>query len=49
VLSELDSKRQSFILGSIEHGQVFITCCDDIAVSTYHNGRVIKVDNGELK
>ena len=27
VLSELDGKRQSFVLNRIRGGQVFITCC----------------------
>jgi len=48
VLSELDKTRQGFILGRIEHGQVFITCCDDTAISTAHSGKTIRIDNGEL-
>jgi len=46
VLSELDSKRQSFILGRIKHGQVFITCCDDTAVTANHNGKTLRIENG---
>jgi len=48
VLSELDSKRQGFILGRIRLGQVFITCCDENAASATHNGATIKVENGKL-
>ena len=48
VLSELDSKRQSFILGRIKHGQVFVTCCDDTAVSNYHSGKTLRIDNGQV-
>jgi len=48
VLSELDSKRQSFILGRITNGQVLITCCDDVAVSNVPNGKIIKVEAGEI-
>jgi len=49
VLSELDSKRQSFILSRIKHGQVFITCCDDTAVTAYHDGRTLRVENGRIQ
>jgi len=48
VLSELDSKRQSFILGRIKHGQVFITCCDDTAISSGHKGKTLRIDNGSI-
>jgi len=48
VLSELDSKRQNFILGRIKHGQVFITCCDDTAVAAYNNGKILRVENGNI-
>jgi len=47
VLSELDSKRQSFILERIKFGQVFITCCDDTAVSGSHNGKALRIENGQ--
>jgi len=49
VLSELDSMRQSFILGRIKNGQVLITCCDDGAVNTNNGGRIMKIENGKLK
>jgi len=47
VLSELDSSRQSFILGRIKHGQVFITCCDD-GMASAHEGNVIRVESGKI-
>lgn len=46
VLSELDGKRRSFILGSIRSGQVFITCCDDSAASEAHGGAVLRIEKG---
>ena len=51
VLSELDSKRQGFILGRIRHGQVLITCCDDSATSATsdtYGGAVLRVENGRI-
>jgi len=49
VLSELDSKRQGFILGRIRSGQVFITCCDDGAAKAARGGATIRIENGTLK
>jgi len=48
VLSELDSKRQGFILSRIKYGQVFITCCDDSAVSTRQNSKTLQIENGKI-
>jgi len=48
VLSELDSKRQSFILSKIKNGQVFITCCDDTVVTSCTSGKTLRVENGGL-
>lgn len=48
VLSELDSRRQSFVLERIENGQVFITCCDETVVSLSGGVRIIKIENGCL-
>ena len=48
VLSELDPKRQGFILDSITHGQVLITCCDDLVMQ----GRdvfCIRIEGGKLQ
>jgi len=48
VLSELDSKRQGFILGRIRNGQVFITCCDEGAAQANRSGATIRIENGKL-
>ncbi|MCL2201703.1 MAG: DNA replication/repair protein RecF [Oscillospiraceae bacterium] len=49
VLSELDPKRQSFILGKIENGQVLITCCDETGAACLVGGKIIRIENGMLK
>jgi len=49
VLSELDSKRQSFILGKIATGQVMITCCDESAALNAFGGSVLRIENGKWK
>jgi len=47
VLSELDAKRQNFILGRITRGQVFITCCDDLRMLKDKTS-CIRVDDGKI-
>jgi len=49
VLSELDSKRRGFILGSIKCGQVFITCCDESVALDAPCGAAIRIENGKLE
>ncbi len=44
VLSELDAKRQDFVLNQITQGQVFITCCEPGRFSKL--GQTISVQNG---
>ena len=46
VLSELDEKRQSFILNNVKDSQVFITCCDISSVLRLSAGKVFQVKNG---
>lgn len=46
VLSELDAKRQDFVLNQIKTGQVFITCCERDRVTEL--GKVITVKSGKL-
>ena len=46
VLSELDPKRQEFVLNRISGGQVFITCCEDDRLSRLLNGKVFHIQNG---
>ena len=49
VLSELDEKRQSFILGRIADGQVFVTCCDDSAASAACGATILRVEDGKIE
>lgn len=48
VLSELDPKRQEFVLNRINGGQVFITCCEDDRLSQLLGGKVLHVNGGTL-
>ncbi len=49
VLSELDPKRQEFVLNRITGGQVFITCCEDDRLPKMLGGKVLHIQNGTLK
>ncbi len=46
VLSELDPRRQEYVLNRIGGGQVFITCCEDDRLSALTAGRVFHVAEG---
>ena len=46
VLSELDARRQDFVLNQIKTGQVFITCCETDKLSEI--GAVTMIKNGQL-
>ncbi|MBR0144063.1 MAG: DNA replication/repair protein RecF [Clostridia bacterium] len=48
VLSELDPKRQRFILNHVEGGQVFITCCDEAPLSAVREGKVFELREGKI-
>ena len=48
VLSELDARRQEFVLNRITAGQVFITCCEEGALSRLRDGGVFHIRNGAL-
>lgn len=48
VLSELDPKRQEFVLNRINGGQVFITCCESERLSRLVKGKVLRIENGRL-
>ena len=48
VLSELDPKRQEFVLNRIHGGQVFITCCEDDRLPQMLGGKVLHIRGGEL-
>ena len=48
VLSELDPKRQAFVLNRIQGGQVFITCCEEDKLDGLEGGRAFHIKNGAL-
>ena len=49
VLSELDSKRQEFVLNRIGGGQTLISCCEDEEISKKTGGKVIFVERGRIR
>lgn len=49
VLSELDLKRQNYILNYIKNKQVFITCCDKSYFQNLQKEKVFYMKNGEVK
>ena len=48
VLSELDPKRQEYVLNRISGGQVFITCCENDRLDRLQAGRLFHIQNGEV-
>ena len=46
VLSELDEKRQDFVLNQIKSGQVLITCCEPGRFTKL--GKTMEISNGQL-
>ena len=48
VLSELDERRQSFVLNRIGGGQTLITCCEDDRISERTGGKVFLVNGGKI-
>jgi DNA replication and repair protein RecF len=48
VLSELDVRRQEFVLNRITGGQVFITCCEEDRLGSLVAGRVLRVAQGRI-
>ena len=48
VLSELDPRRQEFVLNRIAGGQVFITCCEDDRLPQLLGGKVFHVEQGTI-
>ena len=46
VLSELDAKRQDFVLNQIDQGQVFITCCEPERFTKL--GKTIEIHAGQM-
>ena len=48
VLSELDRRRQEFVLNRISAGQVFITCCEEEKLADLKEGAAFRIKNGAL-
>ena len=48
VLSELDSKRQDFLLNELKECQVFITCCEKSNKEQLKEGKIFLLKNGEV-
>lgn len=48
VLSELDPRRQEFVLNRIGGGQVLITCCEEDRLGSLTAGRVLHVSGGRV-
>ncbi len=49
VLSELDTRRQEFVLNRFGGGQTLITCCEDEGISRKTGGRVLFVEEGRIR
>ncbi len=49
VMSELDPKRQQYILNSIKGFQVFITCCEPETLLRLTHGRIFELNEGIIK
>ena len=48
VLSELDQKRQEFVLRRITGGQVFISCCEEMELNRLGEGKTFHIHGGAL-
>lgn len=48
VMSELDEKRQDYILNHVKNMQVFITCCDFTNTIRLKEGRLFHIEKGEI-
>ncbi len=48
VLSELDHRRQEFVLNRITSGQVLITCCEEEKLAQLRTGRAFRIHAGKL-
>lgn len=49
VLSELDVRRQEYVLSRISGGQVFITCCEEDRLGALGAGKVLHVSEGRVE
>ena len=48
VMSELDSKRQNYILNALGNLQVFITCCNPEILNQMAGGKTFLIEKGEI-
>ena len=48
VLSELDARRQAFVLNHIQGGQIFITCCEEEKLEGLDGGAAFHIHGGAL-
>lgn len=48
VLSELDARRQAFVLNHIQGGQIFITCCEHEKLHGLEIGKTFQIRGGRL-
>lgn len=48
VMSELDPLRQNYVLNHIGSHQCFLTCCDPANIAGLEDGKIIRVENGEV-
>ena len=48
VLSELDPRRQAFVLNRIQGGQIFITCCEEDKLEGLEGGKTFHIRGGAL-
>lgn len=48
VLSELDPRRQEYVLNRIAGGQIFITCCENDRLDALVGGKVFHIHGGEV-
>lgn len=49
VLSELDAKRQDFLLNQVNGYQVFVTCCEESNKEQLKTGKIFYIENGEVR
>ncbi len=49
IMSELDEKRQEFIINKIKKGQIFITSTDIEKFKNLESGKLLKIEKGRLK
>ncbi|MBR2715808.1 MAG: DNA replication/repair protein RecF [Ruminococcus sp.] len=49
VLSELDTKRQDFLLNKVDSYQVFVTCCEESNKEQLKSGKIFYINDGEVK